>query len=98
MKMSRFAWFAAVIVTCFFVVSLTSDARSYERPGYTKDEAGGNARFIIWREADFGTFIYLRVYVDGIPVTLLGQGVGYEAVIRPGEHLISISTTPSPYG
>lgn len=88
---------AVAFVVCFALNGAT-DVRAYERPGYTKDEAGGNSRLLIWREADFGTFIYLKVYIDGISATILGQGAGYEAVIRPGEHLLTISTTPSPYG
>ena len=98
MKMSRFAWFLAVIVSCFFVVSLTSGARAYESD-YGKDSSlGGNARLFVFRESDFGTFIYLKLYIDGVPITILGRNVGYEAIIRPGEHVITISTTPNPYG
>ena len=58
----------------------------------------GNSRLLIWREADFGTFIYLNVFIDGVQVTTLGRNTGYEAIVRPGEHVLSISTTPCPYG
>jgi hypothetical protein len=100
MKMSRLAIskFLATVVACCFVVSLTSDARA-EWSGYAKDESiGGNARLFIFRESDFGTFIYLKLSIDGVPITILGRNVGYAAVIRPGEHVVSISTTPNPYG
>lgn len=58
----------------------------------------GNARLFVWRAADFGTEIYLTLYIDGVHVTTLGRNEGYEAILRPGEHVFSIGTTPCPYG
>jgi hypothetical protein len=57
-----------------------------------------NARLSIRRSADFGTDIYLTVFIDGAHVTTLGQNEGYEATVRPGHHVLSIGTTPNPYG
>lgn len=101
MKMSRFAAARclAVIVACCFVQIPASGARTHEWSDYQRsDSAADNARLIIMRESDFGTFIYLKVYIDGVPITILGRNVGYEAIIRPGEHVVTIATTPSPYG
>jgi hypothetical protein len=53
-----------------------------------------NARLIVARAADFGTFLYVNLFIDGIPVTTLGFGQGYEAIVRPGRHMLSITTTP----
>jgi hypothetical protein len=53
-----------------------------------------NARLIVERAADFGTFLYVNLFIDGIPVTTLGFGQGYEAIVRPGQHILSITTTP----
>jgi hypothetical protein len=53
-----------------------------------------NARLIVRRAADFGTFLYVNLFIDGIPVTTLGLGQGYEAIVRPGQHMLSITTTP----
>ena len=57
-----------------------------------------NARLSLRRSADFGTDIYLTLFVDGINVTTLGQNEGYEATVRPGRHVLSVRTTPNPYG
>ena len=57
-----------------------------------------NARLSIRRSADFGTDIYLTLFVDGINVATLGQNEGYEAIVRPGRHVLSVRTTPNPYG
>jgi len=56
-----------------------------------------NARLIVGRAADFGTFLYVNLFIDGIPVTTLGYGQGYEAIVRPGQHILSITTTPFGY-
>jgi hypothetical protein len=53
-----------------------------------------NARLIVARAADFGTFLYVNLFIDGVPVTTLGFGQGYEAIVRPGQHVLSITTTP----
>jgi hypothetical protein len=57
-----------------------------------------NARLSLRRSADFGTEIYLTLFVDGINVATLGQNEGYEAIVRPGRHVLSVRTTPNPYG
>jgi hypothetical protein len=56
-----------------------------------------NARLIVRRAADFGTFLYVNLFIDGIPVTTLGFGQGYEGIVRPGQHMLSITTTPFGY-
>ena len=57
-----------------------------------------NARLSLRRSADFGTDIYLTLFIDGINVATLGQNEGYEAIVRPGRHVLSVRTTPNPYG
>ena len=57
-----------------------------------------NARLSLRRSADFGTDIYLILLIDGINVATLGQNEGYEATLRPGRHVLSVRTTPNPYG
>jgi hypothetical protein len=53
-----------------------------------------NARLIVGRAADFGTFLYVNLFIDGIPITTLGLGQGYEAIVPAGRHMLSITTTP----
>jgi hypothetical protein len=57
-----------------------------------------NARLIVRRIADFGTDIALHVYIDGTRVTTLPLNTGYEALVRPGQHVLSVCTTPNPHG
>lgn len=58
----------------------------------------GNSGLVILREADFGTNLGLSVYIDGILITSLSRGEGYQAIVRPGRHVLSVADTPCPYG
>lgn len=57
-----------------------------------------NAYLSVRRIADFGTQIALHVYIDGVQVTTLPINTGYEALVRPGDHVLSVLTTPNPHG
>jgi hypothetical protein len=56
-----------------------------------------DARLVVSRSASFGTFQYLILYVDGVHVADLGLGQSYDAVLPPGQHLLSVSTSPQAY-
>jgi hypothetical protein len=86
-----------IAIACSLVAgAATTKAGGYESTSSTP--LNGNTRLLIWRAADFGTYIYLKVYIDGVKLTILGRNEGYEAIVRPGKHVLSISTTPCPYG
>ncbi len=65
---------------------------------YSRGELMGNSGLMIWRVADFGNHIGLCIYIDGIPITTLSRGEAYQAIVRPGHHLLTVTDTPSPYG
>jgi hypothetical protein len=56
-----------------------------------------DARLVVSRSANFGTFQYLILFVDGVHVANLGLDQSYEAVLPPGQHVLSVSTTPQGY-
>jgi len=56
-----------------------------------------DARLVVSRSANFGTFQYLILYVDGVHVADLGVNQSYEAVLPPGQHVLSVTTTPQAY-
>lgn len=86
-----------IAIACSFVAgAATTNAGGYEST--SSMPLNGNARLTIWRAADFGTYIYLKVFIDGVKLTILGRNEGYQAIVRPGKHVLSISTTPCPYG
>jgi hypothetical protein len=56
-----------------------------------------DARLVVSRSANFGTFQYLILFVDGVHVADLGVNRSYEAVLPPGQHVLSVTTTPEGY-
>src|SRR5436190_12060376 len=56
-----------------------------------------NAHLVVTRAANFGTFQYLILFVDGVHVADLGLSQSYEAVLPPGQHVLSVSTAPQIY-
>jgi len=65
---------------------------------YRGNSSGENSNLMVWRAADFGYWISIGLYIDGQQVTSLGWNQGYQAQVRPGEHVLSLITSPSPYG
>ena len=68
-------------------------ARSNSASARSEDDA----RLVVSRSANFGTFQYLILYVDGFHVANLGVNQSYEAVLPPGQHDLSVTTTPQTY-
>src|SRR5213080_288069 len=56
-----------------------------------------DAHLVVTRSANFGTFQYLILFVDGVHVANLGLSQSYDAVLPPGQHLLSVSTSPQGY-
>ena len=56
-----------------------------------------DAHLVVSRSANFGTFQYLILYVDGVHVADLGLSQSYDAVLPRGQHVLSVSTTPQGY-
>jgi hypothetical protein len=88
------------IATIFAAGSTIQAGRSKSTPSVSLNRAGlmDNAHLSLRRSADFGTDIYLILMIDGIQVTTLGQNEDYKATIRSGRHVLSVRTTPNPYG
>ena len=63
------------------------EARSNSASARSED----GARLIVARVANFGTFNYLNLFVDGVYVANLGYLRSYEAVLPPGRHVLSVS-------
>ena len=78
---------AAIMITiaCSFAASTTIQAQQ------------DDARLVVSRSANFGTFQYLILYVDGFHVADLGINQSYEAMLAPGQHILSVTTTPKGY-
>ena len=85
-----------VAIACSFAASTPVQAqvaRSKSAMARSEDDA----RLVVTRSANFGTFQYLILFVDGVQVADLGLDQSYEAVLPPGQHVLSVSTTPQAY-
>jgi len=87
----RSAKLLMIAVACTLAAGLTVKAGSIDESALASE----NARFVVRRAADFGTDIQLKIFIDGIQVTSLAINEGYEALVRPGPHVLSVATTPS---
>ena len=74
-----------VAIACSFAASIPIQAQQED------------ARLVVSRSANFGTFQYLILYVDGVHVADLGVNQSYEAVLPDGQHVLSVTTTPQAY-
>ena len=85
-----------VAIACGFAASTPVQAR-VARSNSALARSEDDARLVVTRSANFGTFQYLILFVDGVHVANLGLDQSYEAVLPPGQHVLSISTTPQAY-
>jgi len=85
-----------VAMACSFAASTPVQAR-VARSNSALARSEDDARLVVTRSANFGTFQYLILFVDGVHVADLGLDQSYEAVLPPGQHVLSVSTTPQGY-
>jgi hypothetical protein len=85
-----------IAIACSFAASTTSQAREV-RSNSASARSEDDARLVVTRAANFGTFDYLNLFVDGVHVADLGLNQSYDAVLPPGRHVLSVSTTPEHY-
>jgi hypothetical protein len=86
-----------VAIACSFAASTPIQAR-VARSNSASARSEDDARLVVTRSANFGTFQYLILFVDGVLVADLGLSQSYDAVLLPGQHVLSVSTTPRGYG
>ena len=85
-----------VAIACSFAASTPIQAR-VARSNSVSPRSEDDARLVVSRAANFGTFQYLNLFVDGVHVADLGLGQSYDALLPPGQHVLSVSTTPQAY-
>ena len=57
-----------------------------------------NAYLIVSRAANFGTRESINLSIDGVQVAVLGLNESYETALRPGPHVLSMTTNPRTEG
>ena len=56
------------------------------------------ARLIVLRTPNFGTFLWLKLSIDGVPVASLQLSERYETLLSPGQHVLSVNALPNRNG
>jgi hypothetical protein len=98
MKISHYVSVKLVMIAlaCSLAASAPIQARE-ARANSASARSGDNARLVVTRAANFGTFEFVNLFVDGVQVADLGVNQSYNAVLRPGQHVLSIVTSPQTY-
>jgi hypothetical protein len=80
------------VIACGFAVGAPIQARDtrYNSASTRSD----NAYLIVNRAANFGTIESINLSIDGVPVAVLGLNESYQGVLRPGKHVLSMTTNP----
>jgi hypothetical protein len=79
-----------IAIACSVAASAPLQARE-ARSNSASARSEDNARLIVARVANFGTFNHLNLFVDGVYVANLGYLRSYEAVLPPGRHVLSVT-------
>ena len=85
-----------VAIAFSFAASTPIQARG-ARSNSASARSEDDARLVVTREANFGTFEFLNLFVDGVHVADLGLNQSYDAALPPGQHDLSVTTTPQTY-
>jgi hypothetical protein len=85
-----------VAIVCGFAVSTPIQAQ--EAKSDAASASDDNARLVVKRAANFGILESVKVFVDGVQVAELELSQSYDAVLRPGEHVLSVSINPKTDG
>jgi hypothetical protein len=95
MKISQYVSVKLVMIAiaCSFAASTSIQARE-ARAVSASGSSGNNARLVVTRAPNFGTLEFVNLFVDGVQVADLGYNQTYDAILRPGQHVISMTTNP----
>ena len=79
-----------IAIACSFAANTVIQAQEPDE----NSASGDNARLVVTRAANFGTFEFINLFVDGVQVADLGFNQTYDAILPPGHHVISMTTKP----
>ena len=86
-----------VAIACSFAASTPIRAQEAKSDAASAS-SDDNARLVVNRAANFGILESITVFIDGVQVADLELSQSYDAVLRPGQHVVSISMNPKTDG
>ena len=84
-------------IACSFAASTPIQAEEAESKSAPANSSN-NARLVVNRAANLGILESVNVSVDGVEVAKLELSQSYDAILPPGEHVLSISINPKTGG
>ena len=94
--MKILSYVSTKLIIVAIVWSFAAGAPIQARPARSNSSSAhsDNAYLMVNRAANFGTFESINLSIDGVPVAVLGLNESYEGVLRPGKHVLSMTTNP----
>jgi hypothetical protein len=77
-------------IACSFAASTPLQAQE-ARLNSASARSEDGARLIVARDASFGIYEFLNLFIDGVYVANLGFARSYETVLPPGRHVLSVT-------
>ena len=86
-----------VAIACSFAASTPIQAQEAKSDSASAS-SDDNALLVVNRAANFGILESISVFIDGVQVADLELSQSYDALLRPGQHVLSISMNPKTDG
>ena len=94
MKILRYVCTKLVIVAIAWSFAAAASIQARQPRSSSGSAGSDNAYLIVNRAANFGTRESINLSVDGVQVAVIGLNGSYEGVLRPGKHVLSMTTNP----
>jgi len=98
MKILRYVSTKLIIVAIAWSFAAGAPIQARQLRSNSASARSDNAYLIVNRAANFGTRESINLSIDGVQVAVLGLNESYEGVLRPGKHLLSMTTNPLTQG
>jgi hypothetical protein len=94
MKILRYVSTKLIIVAMACSFAAGAPVQAHPARSNSPSARFDNAYLIVSRAANFGTQESVNLSVDGVQVAVLGLNESYEGALRPGKHVLSMTTNP----
>jgi len=98
MKILRYVCTKLVIVAIAWSFAAAASIQARQPRSSSGSTGSDNAYLIVNRAANFGTRESINLSIDGVQVAVIGLNGSYEGVLRPGKHVLSMTTNPQTQG
>ena len=98
MKILRYVSTKLIIVAIAWSFVAGTPIQARQPRSNSASARSDNAYLIVNRAANFGTRESINLSIDGVQVAVIGLNESYEGVLRPGKHLLSMTTNPRTEG